>query len=324
MAGQSAIQLTKGFNYLKEKGVRFFLLRLAIGLLYFKNREVEKMRMAVFKIYNNQTYAEQKVHGLKLLLDLEDQGLAKDLVLYKTREPFSVQYLNKFVAISDIVIDIGANIGLYALLEAKLATEGKVYAIEPIPQNLDLLKANIESNNLKNVEVFPLAISDRTGKGQMYTYDKRNLASFNLNENARVTGSVDVSVMTLDGFIKAHVEGPPSFIRFDVEGHEVEIIKGATDLLSGKSPLKIFMEVHGVYVNQEELHSLLDMLEQNEFNVNAVFREPNPFNLPSLKILSKLEKKSGGVGYGFVGASYDIVLKTVSEVGLCQVFLKRN
>jgi FkbM family methyltransferase len=260
-----------------------------------------------------------------MLLDPEDQGLTKDLVLYKTREPCSIQYLKEFIGISDIAIDIGANKGLYALLEAKLATEGNVYAIEPIPRNLDFLKANIEHNNLKNVEVFPLAISDSTGKGQMYTYDEHNFASFNLNEDARVTGSVDVSVMTLDGFIKAYVEGPPSFIRFDVEGHEVEIIKGATDLLSGKSPLKIFMEVHGVYVDQEELLSLLNVLEQNAFNVTAVFREPPLFNLHSLKILSKLEKKSGGdVKFGLVGASYNSVLKTVSEAGLCHVFLERK
>ena len=77
------------------------------------------------------------------------------------------------------VLDIGANIGYYAIMESILVgTSGNVVAIEPMLPNIKMLRKNIELNNVKNIEVVHGAVSSQTGTGQMFVSSHSNLHTF--------------------------------------------------------------------------------------------------------------------------------------------------
>lgn len=146
------------------------------------------------------------------------------------------------------VIDIGANIGYYALLEAKsIGNEGKVYAIEPEPVNFESLKGNIALNKYSNIETYLLAIGNSNGKKTLYQSASPNLHNLlgtpeGSGSKSPYIGTIDVQTMTLDEFLKD--KKPPDFIRMDVEGYEYYVVEGMKNTLNTNRNMKIFIELH--------------------------------------------------------------------------------
>ena len=125
-------------------------------------------------------------------------------------------------------IDIGANVGFYSCLAA---TRGKqVVAVEPLPRNLEFLYRNLEYNGISNVEVFPMALSDKSGV--MPLYGHADTASF-ISGWAGASGvrHVAVPATTLDTIAAERFSGVPLAIKLDVEGFELEVLKGAARTL---------------------------------------------------------------------------------------------
>src|SRR5215467_1853209 len=84
----------------------------------------------------------------------------------------------RFVHPGDIVYDVGANLGYVALsLSKQVGPSGKVAAFEPVPQNLRFLRENIESNQLANIEVFDVAVSDTEGEALIRITENLAMAS---------------------------------------------------------------------------------------------------------------------------------------------------
>lgn len=205
-----------------------------------------------------------------------------DLFLYKKREPNCTNYLmhSGVLKEGDVVLDIGANIGYYVLIESRLVGKtGKVYAVEPVRGNFELLEKNVQLNNLENVSTLQFAFGDEDAKsGTMYVSDKDNLCTMNIN--AAVSGKIgkivseeEVPVAKVDTFFKDKT--PPNFIRMDVEGSEYGIIKGGM-VKTLKRDIKILMELHpeSPYIEPEKVNELFHILEENNFRVRfAVFED---------------------------------------------------
>src|SRR5215471_10782016 len=94
-----------------------------------------------------------------------------------TTEPRLQRAIRNYVTKGDVVYDIGANIGYISLSLAKrVGSKGQVFAFEPIPQNFDRLRKNIEINNINNVQLLKVAASDRTGEAVMRATDNLSTA----------------------------------------------------------------------------------------------------------------------------------------------------
>jgi FkbM family methyltransferase len=139
------------------------------------------------------------------------------------------------------LIDIGANMGVYSLVLAKLFPDRLIYAIEASPNTLPALQKNIALNEAKNVRVFGLAISDRSGT-----------VTFNAHPVNRGTAgmtpggtehALEVPCQSLDDFVSANVTGPIAAIKMDVEGYETLVLRGAQATFSRNPPGVIFFEV---------------------------------------------------------------------------------
>ncbi|HMK94377.1 MAG TPA: FkbM family methyltransferase [Candidatus Limnocylindrales bacterium] len=270
------------FKQAKVKGFTktvFFILAILL-----------KRTLSSGKIIPEKSIVE--VNDSKMLLYPKKGAIYEDLFLYKKREPLCTDYLIHAGVLKegDTVLDIGANIGYYVLIESQLVGEkGKVYAVEPVCSNFESLEKNVQLNNLKNVSTFQLAFGEKDARSEIYVSNKSNWCAMNKDATGgKILFAQEVSVQTVDTFFKDRA--PPDFIRMDVEGYEYQVIKGMAKTLKGN--IKILIELHPwrPFLEPERMDELLDILEQNDFRAKFVVFENK---VKENKIVTLLMKKAG-------------------------------
>jgi FkbM family methyltransferase len=139
---------------------------------------------------------------------------------------------------SDIVYDIGANVGFYSLLASRcVGSTGQVHAFEPLPENLVYLEKHIRLNQCTNVSIHRVAVSDRSAK--LCFQQGSNRSTGQLAEH----GDLEVNAISLDEFVYRDSNSVPNIVKIDVEGAEVQVLHGARRLLQSNPPI-IFLATH--------------------------------------------------------------------------------
>lgn len=128
----------------------------------------------------------------------------------------------------DVVIDIGANVGVYTCLAASYGKP--VLSFEPSRRNQDYLYRNLWENRFVDVEVLPVGLSEKSGLGRIYGYG--GIASFVPGwAQAQKSKYSLVPLTTLDAITATRFQGNKLLIKLDVEGFELEVLRGATRTL---------------------------------------------------------------------------------------------
>jgi FkbM family methyltransferase len=166
-------------------------------------------------------------------------------------EPHMVQLFRALIEPTDIVADIGANIGLTALLFSSLAS--RIYAFEPSPTTYRILLQNLARNAANNVDVINLGLGQKE-ENLTLTFAKNNRSGgFVSNkislEDCHITENIRID--TLDRFF-AGKEQTPTFLKIDVEGFEKNVIEGGSGFLLAHKPT-VVMEMN---------HFCLDVLQR--------------------------------------------------------------
>jgi FkbM family methyltransferase len=192
-------------------------------------------------------FIERKIHDYRMLLDLEDKGISRSLILFGTREVDHKIILEKVLKPGMAVLDIGANLGYYVLMEMGLiGPTGRMTAVEPSPANVELLKKNLALNGHQNVPVISGAVSDTPGEREFFLSHQTNLNTFHATGTGvtHLSGkTVQVRTYTVPELAQQY--GAPDLIRMDVEGHEVEIFNGMIPAIErGDIAPMIIFETH--------------------------------------------------------------------------------
>lgn len=161
-------------------------------------------------------------------------------------ETAEVSYLKQVLKRGDIVIDIGANGGIYTVLAANhVGPYGHVYAFEPGQRELELLKHNIELNKLQNITVIETAVSDSCGTARFAISSDGALNS--LEETGHPLQQVErwetVRTITLDEAVTQLAIPSVDFIKIDVEGAEKLVFRGAKRTLASNPHAIVLFEV---------------------------------------------------------------------------------
>lgn len=213
-----------GIKVFLEQSLRYVTLYgspVRIGR-YWLNRLMGRRRQVV------------SVQGSLMELDLTDRGIHADLFISRVREPQATEHLQRLIEPDWVVVDIGANIGYYVLMESRRAKQ--VIAIEPGEANYYHLLRNIKLNGYQNIETHRLAIGDHEGEVGFEI-----AKACNWNKIARDgKGDVKVNMLTLDKFLYGR---KVDFLRMDVEGYELQVLKGMAYTLKHSRP-DMFIEVH--------------------------------------------------------------------------------
>lgn len=178
------------------------------------------------------------VQGHKMFLDSKD---SLSLTLNGIYEEFETELVKKEIRRGDVVLDIGANIGYYTLLFAKLVGEnGKVIAFEPDPTNFALLKRNVEINGYKNVVLVQKAVSNKSGKLKLYLSEdnKGDHRIYNSHDNRKF---VEIEGIKLDDYFKDE-NRKINFVKMDIQGAEGGAVQGMFELLMKNRSMEIISE----------------------------------------------------------------------------------
>ncbi|MCA9873787.1 MAG: FkbM family methyltransferase [Ardenticatenaceae bacterium] len=148
----------------------------------------------------------------------------------------------RYLHAGDVFYDVGANVGFFTVIGAKLVgSGGQVHAFEPVPENAAAVRHNCELNGMKQVTVWETAVSDRSGMGQLQLAQYSGGASLSVAApppDYKETVSVDL--ITLDEFLEEKKAAPPSLVKIDVEGAEINVLKGMVNLIEKHKPIIIF------------------------------------------------------------------------------------
>lgn len=203
------------------------------------------------------------VNGFRMLVATADRGIGRELRRYHVHEPICTDLFPSMVSAGMNVLDIGANIGYYALLAARYVGDtGRVVAVEPHPSNYALLRHNIRLNRLSNLSTIQVAISDTAGEAELFVSPHSNLHSLNSVSRAKTRQTIRVPTTTIDSLAET-VGLEFALLRMDLEGWELNALRGGQRTLSTARP-RIIMEVHPLYLRERGLEELLTML--SDFN----------------------------------------------------------
>ncbi|MFC2057184.1 FkbM family methyltransferase [Chloroflexota bacterium] len=194
------------------------------------------------------------VEGSKMFLNPHDRsimGKAFRGYILDTKEEITTQIFKKVVKNGDIVVDLGANMGYFTLLAARLVgNKGNVYAFEPAPANYNMLVKNVDLNEYKNVIANQKAVSDVVGVVKLYLSDK-DIGSHTIRERHDIpqftesqSGEfVEVESITLDEFFKDEKRAV-NVIKMDVEGAELLALSGMERVIRQNKNLKMLVEFY--------------------------------------------------------------------------------
>jgi len=267
---------------------------------FIQNRMIEKFQKVSKRLVNSiqhKSIPEKcQVFGRTMYLQKRGQQFW-ELANYGIWEKETTEYFLENIPKKGVVLDIGANIGYFTLLFASLVgKEGKVFSFEPEQSNFSILKKNIQTNNFQNVKIENVAVTNYTGKTELYLSEKaaghhRIYKSNNVSSN-----HISVRTINLDEYLK---ETPfferISFVKLDVEGSEFGAIKGMEKILLQNKKIELVVEFSPKQIRDygSEPIDQLNYLKALGFNFYAIGSKKKQTKLRDMReIVKKFEGTS--------------------------------
>ena len=231
------------------------------------------------------------VQGSKMYVDARDVGVAPFLLTWGVYERDETELFKKLLKKGMVVVDVGAHIGYYTLIAARfVGEEGKVFAFEPDPYNYSLLTKNIEVNGFRNVIPLRKAIFSETRKMKFFL-DKSNLGKHSLSEtNVDKCASISIEATSLDGYFK-NTDYKIDVIKIDVQGSEMKVLEGMTNIIKQNDNLKIITEFWplGLRNSGSSPKNFLNKLEEYGFAFYQIRQNVEPID--AYHLLKSLNNK---------------------------------
>jgi FkbM family methyltransferase len=180
---------------------------------------------------------------------LAGPGLLDERLLNGDFENSELKFVERYLQPGMVVLDIGAHHGLYSVLAAKCVGEkGRVRSFEPSPRERKYLKQNLGINHCHNVTVESVALGSSAGRTELFLVEGDNDGCNSLRPpSAAVTSrKVPVEMQSLDEYLRKQEIEKVDFIKLDVEGGELEVLRGATRLLQSAERPVILAEVEDI------------------------------------------------------------------------------
>jgi len=276
---------------IKIKLILFNLLERSLNIL--SRLGINKKIPGASRIYNflfKSFWPYKKVieiQGSKMFIDIKEESysMRKTFEAYasnRIHEKATTELFKKVVKEGEVVVDLGANVGYFTLLAAKLVgPKGKVFSFEPEPKNYNYLEQNIELNNYNNVQSFQKAVSDKNGKTKLYICDY-DTGHHTINKFEGVQAysrgriveekSVEIETITLNEFFKDKEE-LINVIKMDIEGAEALALAGMDNILKKNKKLKIFIEFFPLLIKKmgsSPSEFLRKLVEDYRFSISVI------------------------------------------------------
>jgi FkbM family methyltransferase len=168
-----------------------------------------------------------------------DNSATNAVIYFGLSDWLEMSLLRDLLRPGDTFLDIGANVGVYSVLASTLVgPEGRVIAFEPDPTNASRLRHNFSLNGLDSDDIHQCALGETIGTCRFSTGNDA-VGSVVIDEAA---AGVEMPCERLDGKVSVSVQ--PAVAKMDVEGFELDVLKGAVDLLKAQMPKVWLLETN--------------------------------------------------------------------------------
>lgn len=189
-------------------------------------------------------------------LDLRDW--IQQQIFFGIYERTETSLLQKFLRPGDRFFDIGANVGYYSFLASQIiGANGRVHSFEPISANVRSIQRNVLTNQIMNMTLLPAAVGLRKGTLLLYVEDgaSSNTGWASKVESPRRKKQVIVPMVSLDDYIREEQIDHVDLIKMDIEGSELDALRGGINLFSDKRGPDIICEVNPFLLHLQNLDS---------------------------------------------------------------------
>jgi FkbM family methyltransferase len=179
-------------------------------------------------------------------------------------EPDNVAFLKVLCDEDSRVLDAGANIGMTALALSQICPRGQIAAIEPLPRSFNYLRRNVSEAGAANLKIFNFALGNSEGSVLMQGHSSNYACSF-IADNYKIATSdhfsQEVPLRRLDEAFSELSLDRLDFMKVDVEGFELEVFRGAKEILNSYKPI-VFLEMNHWCLNIFRRMSIPEFREQ--------------------------------------------------------------
>ena len=182
----------------------------------------------------------------------------------------------------DCIYDIGAEIGLYTLFLAKVVGKGgQIICFEPENLRHERLRANLKLNGLENVRLFRQALGDSRSEGTLFVGRPGVAPGLTLGPGTKPAPEVQkVQLVEGDRFVHVLNLPLPKAIKIDVEGYELNVIRGLTNTLKNNACKIVCCEIHPSMLPEGiRAENVIDLLKSFGFNCNKRFQRGPTFHV---------------------------------------------
>lgn len=241
---------------------------LLIGIILLFNA-----RNWVFKFVPSNTYYKPgsirtvKRRGIHYRLDISDY---QEWLVYFYCKSDSSDHILNYLSQSVYIFDIGANIGQTSFnmfrTQKNKNLSPRIYAFEPYPRTFGKLETNISLNKSMSINAYNLGISEHKGNLHMIQHCPSNSGGFRMTENKQ--NSIEVPVISLDEFVSEQQVSSVDFVKIDVEGFEVQVLKGAMKSIKQFRPIIIFeYSLENIKAQGGNMEEILKELLNNNYQI---------------------------------------------------------
>jgi FkbM family methyltransferase len=226
--------------YMYKKLIIIISIIILLSILLIKSNNEKFQNENVDDKYNINPPTKTIEHpGYGIIKCISNDLAVCEAILQNSiwEEQLFKDYFEPHIKEDTTVLDCGAYIGSHTILMKKLNRNNDIFAFEMMPEHYKILQDNIKLNNFDNILAFNFALGDKI--------DRVKLPNVNYNDKLTNYGgtsiqmeknNVDIPLITLD-FIMPIIKKPVSFIKIDVEGHEIELLLGAKKIIEKYKPI---------------------------------------------------------------------------------------
>ena len=182
-------------------------------------------------------------------------------------EDYRLPYSKK----TKIIVDVGANIGLFSIYSVIRQPQARIYALEADPLNFSILKENIESNSLKDrIQAFNFAVSSKIGETVFYQSEISGWSSLFKTRGSQDGKPVYIDTINISTFCKNHGIKKIDFLKVDIEGAEYDVFLGDRDIFN-VSIREIIVEVDRNPRDEKyKFNDLVNYMKNFYYNVKII------------------------------------------------------
>jgi len=172
--------------------------------------------------------------------------LRQQVYFFGAWEPELTDWISETLAPGDVMVDVGANAGYFSLLGSRLVGDtGRVIAIEASPHTFDLLGGNLDRNRARNVRAVNVAAAGERGTLSLFAGHETHLGVASVVEDQGAGIEAEVAAAPLDEILEREEMERVRLIKIDVEGAELSVLAGLSDLWDVAGPdLEVIVELH--------------------------------------------------------------------------------